>query len=98
MKYSEAIKEVSSKLGLPEKMIKETYESYWKFIRETIQLLPLKEDLSQEEFNSLRTNFNIPSIGKLSVTWDSYKGVKEKFKILKKIRNDYNNKESKTNV
>lgn len=93
MKYSEAIKQVSDKLGLPEGMIKETYESYWKFIRETIQSLPLKENLSEEEFNSLRTNINVPSIGKLAVTWDSYKGTKERFKILSKIRNDYNNKE-----
>lgn len=98
MKYSEAIIEVSKKLDLPESIVKQTYESYWKFIRDTIQSLPLKEDLNEEEFKSLRTNINVPSIGKLSVTWDSYQRMKERFKILGKLRNDYNNKESKTNV
>ena len=87
MIYSEAIKQVSIELGLPPQVVKEAYESYWTFIRNNIKALPLKEDLSKEEFDKLRTNFNIPSIGKLSCTYDRMVGVKERFKYINKIRN-----------
>ena len=70
MIYSEAIKQVSIELGLPPQVVKEAYESYWTFIRNNIKALPLKEDLSKEEFDKLRTNFNVPSLGKLSCTYD----------------------------
>ena len=86
MIYSEAIKQVSIELGLPPQVVKEAYESYWTFIRNNIKALPLKEDLSKEEFDKLRTNFNIPSIGKLSCTYDRMIKVKERFKYIKKFR------------
>jgi hypothetical protein len=66
MKHSEIIKKVAEELNLPEELVSRTYDAYWKFIRETISSLPLKNDLSKEQFDSLKTNFNIPSIGKLS--------------------------------
>lgn len=94
MIYSEAIKQVSIELGLPPKVVKEAYESLWTFIRNNIKALPLKEDLSKEEFDKLRTNFNIPSIGKLSCTYDRMIGVKKRFEHIKKLRDDYNNQES----
>ena len=94
MIYLEAIKQVSTELGLPPKVVKEAYESLWTFIRNNIKALPLKEDLSKEEFDKLRTNFNIPSIGKLSCTYDRMIGVKKRFEHIKKLRDDYNNQES----
>lgn len=94
MIYSEAIKQVSTELGLPPQVVKEAYESYWTFIRNNIKALPLKGDLSKEEFDKLRTNFNIPSIGKLSCTYDRMIGVKKRFEHIKKLRDDYNNQES----
>lgn len=87
MIYSEAIQHVSEELGLPPEVVKAAYESHWKFIRETIQALPLKEDLSEEEFSRLRTNFNIPSIGKLACTYKRYVGIKKQFKIFKELQN-----------
>lgn len=86
MIYSEAIKQVSIELGLPPKVVKEAYESYWTFIRNNIKALPLKEDLSKEEFDKLRTNFNVPSLGKLSVTWERYLGKKKQWEVLKNMR------------
>ena len=65
MNYKDTIDYVANKLELPQEVVKEAYESYWKFIRQIISELPLKDELSEEEFNRLRTNFNIPSIGKL---------------------------------
>lgn len=94
MKYKDLFIKVSNELGIPEEVVREAYVSYWKFIRQTIQELPLKEDLTKDEFNKYRTNFNIPSIGKLSCTYDRYKAIKDKFNYIKKLRNGSNNKES----
>lgn len=80
MIYSEAIKQVSIELGLPPQVVKEAYESFWTFIRNNIKALPLKEDLSKEEFDKLRTNFNVPSLGKLSCTYDRFIEIKKKLK------------------
>ena len=98
MIYSEAIKQVSIELGLPPQVVKEAYESFWTFIRNNIKALPLKEDLSKEEFDKLRTNFNIPSLGKLSCTYDRFIGIKKRLKYLNKLRDDYNNKEGEAHV
>lgn len=98
MIYSEAIKQVSIELGLPPQVVKEAYESYWTFIRNNIKALPLKEDLSKEEFDKLRTNFNVPSLGKLSCTYDRFIGIKKRLNYLNKLRDDYNNKEGEAHV
>ena len=98
MNYKETIDYVANKLELPQEVVKEAYESYWKFIRQIISELPLKDELSEEEFNKLRTNFNVPSLGKLAVTWDRYKAIKDRYKHIKKLRDDNNNKEDKANV
>lgn len=98
MIYSEAIKQVSTELGLPPQVVKEAYESFWTFIRNNIKALPLKEDLSKEEFDKLRTNFNVPSLGKLSCTYDRFIGIKKRLKYLDKLKDDYNNKEGEAHV
>lgn len=67
------IKEVSVALNIPFKVAKEAYYSSWKFIKEHMASLPLKEKLTEEEFKQLKTSFNIPSIGKLACTYDFYK-------------------------
>lgn len=98
MIYSEAIKQVSIELGLPPQVVKEAYESFWTFIRNNIKALPLKEDLSKEEFDKLRTNFNVPSLGKLSCTYDRFIGIRKRLKYLNKLKDDYNNKEGEAHV
>lgn len=94
MNLDEIYEEVSIKLNLPKEVAKEAYESFWEFIRESIQKLPLKEDLTEDEFNKLKVNFNIPSIGKLYLTYSRYKALKDRNKYFKAIQNDYNNKEN----
>lgn len=93
MIYSEAIKQVSIELNIPLEVVKKAYESYWEFIRTTIQSLPLKEDLTEEQFKELRTNFNIPSIGKLNCTYERYVGMKKHFRHIKKLKDGNNDKE-----
>lgn len=82
-------KEVAEKMNIPVEVVEFAYKSYWKFIRKTIQELPLKEDLSEEEFAKLKTNFNIVSLGKLTCNYDRYKRIKlkEKYKNAKNKEN-----------
>lgn len=82
--------QVSKDTGIPEETVELAYRTFWRFIRETIVNLPLKEELPEEEFNKLRTNFNIPSLGKLVCTYNRYIGMKKRFKYLNKLK-DRNN-------
>ena len=86
MNYPDIIGKVSQEMGLPPEVVNTAYKSYWKFIKQTIQSLPLKDDISEEDFTKLRTNFNIPSLGKLTCTFDRMMGVKKRFKYIKRLR------------
>lgn len=86
MNYTDIIDKVSEELELPRQLIDRTYKSYWRYIKNQIQELSLKDNISEEEFNKLSTNFNIPSLGKLYVTWDRLVGVKKRYKLIKQIR------------
>lgn len=86
MNYPDIIGKVSQEMDIPLEVVGTAYKSYWKFIKQTIQSLPLKDDISEEEFAKLRTNFNIPSLGKLTCTFDRMMGVKKRFKYIRQIR------------
>ena len=98
MTYNEIIGEVSIRLGIPEGVVSKTYKAYWKAVREHIESLPLKEDLTDEEFQKLQPNVNIPSIGKLNVTLERYKRKKKSFELhclgVKETRGKDNKKDS----
>lgn len=93
MKYPNIVETLSKELNVPTEVVDAAYKSYYSFMREVITNLPLKEDLSEEEFNSLRTNFNLPALGKLHCTYERYLGMKEQQKYIKKLREEYGNKE-----
>lgn len=86
MTYKEIVHIVSEDTGIPVEVVDKTYKAFWSYIRNSVQELPLKEELTESEFLSLRPNFNIPSLGKLCVPYDRYKGVKAKFKYIKSLR------------
>lgn len=86
MRYPDIISTVSRELDIPKEVVDLAYKSYWKFIKQTIQSLPLKEDISEEDFSKLRTNFNIPSLGKIVCTFDRMIGVKKRYDYIKKLR------------
>lgn len=77
--------QVADDTGLSKELVLKTYRAYWKAIRNHITSLPLKEDLTDEEFVELRPNVNIPSIGKLYVTLDRYRRIKRAY--LRGIKN-----------
>lgn len=88
MNYPDIIGKVSKKLNIPKEVVDAAYKSYWDFIKQTIQSLPLKDDIDEEEFAKLGTNFNIPSLGKMTCTFDRMMGVKKRFKYIKRLRED----------
>ena len=86
MNYLDVIGKVSEELNIPKEVVSLAYRSYWSFIKQTIQSLPLKNDIDEEEFAGMRTNFNIPSLGKMSCTFDRMVGVKKRFEYIKKLK------------
>lgn len=89
MTYKEIINKVSGDTNIPPDTVDKIYKAYWRYIRDTIQTLSLKDNLSEEEFSKLKPNFNIPSLGKLTCTYKRYLGVKERFNHIKKLRENY---------
>lgn len=93
--YERIINEVAESLSLPKRIVDRAYRSYWRVVREHISKLPLKEDLSDEEFAQLQPNVNIPSIGKLYVTQERYRLLKDKFEKIKQYRENSNVEDNK---
>lgn len=89
---------VAKKLNLPVEIVEKTYKAYWQFIRTKIQELPLSEkDITEEQFNELKTNFNIPSLGKLNCTYERYVNIMKNFEYIRKLRHA-ECKEDKTSI
>lgn len=82
MTYDEIVAKVAEDNGLSKRLVDKTYRAYWKVIREYITSLPLKDDMTDNEFNELKPNINIPSIGKFNVTL-------ERYRTMKKLHNEY---------
>lgn len=88
MDYKTIFEKVSSELNISVKVVEYAYKSYWKFIREKIKELPLKDIKDEEEFLKLRTNFNIPSLGKLGITLDRFNRVNKIELFVNKNKDD----------
>lgn len=86
MRFKDIINKVSEELDLPKELVENTYKAYWNFIKDTIEELPLKTELTQKEYGNLKTNINIPSLGKLHCTYNRYIGIRNRFNIINKIR------------
>ena len=86
MRFKDIINKVSEELDLPKDLVENTYKAYWNFIKDTIEELPVKTELTQKEYNKLKTNINIPSLGKLHCTYNRYIGIRNRFNIINKIR------------
>ena len=88
MTFKQIIKQVAKELNLPEDLVRNTYKSYWKVIKQIIESKQIKsldnKLLSQEEFNDNIININIPSIGKLSCTFERMQNIKDRHITLKK--------------
>lgn len=93
MNYLEIVSKLSKELNIPEKVVDTAYKSFFSFMREVISNLPLKENLTEDGFNRLKTNFNLPALGKLHCTYERYLGMKDQKKYIKALKN-YENQEN----
>ena len=76
---SSIIKQVSKELNISEDATSQVYNSFWEFIKCTIRdKIQLDTIHTEEQFLNTRTSFNIPSLGKLGVTFGRWKSLKSK--------------------
>lgn len=76
-----ALTKASRKLSVDLKLVEAVYRSYWLFIKTQITSMPLK-DISEEEFDSLDTNINIPYLGKLYVEYEKIEKYRRHLKYI----------------
>lgn len=86
MNRAKIYKEVSKELGIDEKIVKEAYELYWKFIKETIENYPMNEELSEEFFRKEKTSFVVPELGKLYCSYRTWENTRKRFNYIKERR------------
>ena len=80
-----AIRKTARELSVDQKLVELVYKSYWYFIKEHISSLSLK-DISQEEFDSTVTNFNLPYIGKLYVDYEKIEKYRRQLKFYEDVK------------
>lgn len=76
-------KRVAERLGISPSDVEKIYKSFWYFVKDGIESLPLKDDITEAEFDSLRVSFNIPSLGKLYCDKDRYFKMKSNYNRIK---------------
>ena len=71
-------KDIAKEYNITLEEVENIHESQWCFVRETLDQLDLQSVETEEEFEKLKTNFNIPALGKFYVTFKSLNYVKER--------------------
>lgn len=69
-KVKTLIHKIGLKYNLRDEIITKITSSPYKFTRDKISHLDINDDLTEEEYNKLKTNFIYPYIGKLYTTYD----------------------------
>ena len=90
MTFKQIIKQVAKELNLPENLVRNTYKSYWKVIKQIIERNNIKSNdnliFTSDEFNNNVININVPSIGKLNCTYDKYLKTINRFNLINNIK------------
>lgn len=88
------IKLVSLETQISESTVEVAYRLYWKFIQESLEQIPVKEIKTQEEFDTYNTSINLPSLGKIFITFDKIEKQRRRYTYVQKLFNKENKKEN----
>lgn len=69
-KLKDLIHSIGLKYNLQDEVIKKIIYSPYKFTRKTISELQIYDEITEEEFNKLKTNFIYPYIGKIYTQYE----------------------------
>jgi hypothetical protein len=69
------IKDLADKYGLKEEEVEKIVEAPYKFIRKKLKDLDFSEYKTKEEFSAMKTNFNIPAIGKFYASYNLHNRI-----------------------
>ena len=84
--YEDIFKQVSEDLNIPVDTVRLAYKTYWKFIKEHISELPLKE-CTEEQLEDMKCCFYLPYIGKLYCNKYTFKKSVKNLEIRKNLKN-----------
>lgn len=88
MTYEEVIAEVAESIHLDKGLVDKVYRAYWRTMRDYIASRSLKSELTEEEFKKMKPSVNIPSLGKLYVTYNRYRRITEVYNEFKNKRKE----------
>ena len=71
------IEKISQEMSIPKEVVIKAIESQYEFIRKKTKELHFDPNLTREEFDEMKTNFNIPCIGKLYASFYMYRKMNE---------------------
>ena len=77
---------LSKEMDIPVEVVRSAYSHSWRFITEKIRELPLQEELTEEEFNKLKLNFNLPSLGKLHLNYRRWVNITNRNEFLRELK------------
>ena len=77
-RFKYKIKELSRLHNLPESVVEDMFNSQFKFYRETVEALPIKDINTEEEFNKYKSIFYFKYIGKFFTNWKKAEHIKNK--------------------
>ena len=84
-----ALRQSARKLSIDVKLVEQVYRSYWRFIREQIESLPLRT-MTKEEFDLVDHNFNLPYIGKIYVDYEKIEKYRRHLKYIQDVKSKEN--------
>lgn len=87
-RFKYKIKEVARKHNLPESAVEDMFNSQFKFYREKVELLPVVETETEEEFNKLKSIFYFKYIGKFFINWRKAEHVKKNLILKQKLNGE----------
>lgn len=87
---------VSKELSIPKDVVETIYKLYWRFIKETIESIPISKIENEEQFNEYKTSFNIVYIGKLYTDWNKIVGQRKRFDHINELREKLNKEKDET--